>query len=170
MKSQDISTRGYHHESPSCHGHCAPQEQRSNELSHTAASLRFRTKQPRDEKDRPQAHYVSQPKGYQHRMREPGHMQLRPSSRLDGNCQVSRTPQGQCRQRTEPYIGKPNAQNQVKPGMRKTRHRHTMSHNPRVLMQDEVVRPHASAATLQARWQLSHTAASLRLRSKWTQG
>ena len=30
-----------------------------------------------DKTDRPQAHYVTQPKGYKRRMREPGPMQLR---------------------------------------------------------------------------------------------
>ena len=65
-------------------------------------------------------------------MRKPDHTQLRLSSRLDGNCQVYTTPQGQSRQGTEPDSGKPKAQNQDNLGRRQTGHRHTMSHNPKV--------------------------------------
>ena len=131
MNSQELMTYSYHQERSICHGYCAPQEQRSKELSQTAASLRFRTKPPREEKDRPQAHYIFQPKGYQCRKRQPGHKQLQPSPRLDGNCQASTTPQGQRRQGTEPRISQPKAQNQVKPWTRKAGSRHTMSLNPR---------------------------------------
>ena len=131
MNSQELITCSYHQERSSCHGYCTLQEQRSKEPSQMAARLQFRTKQPRDEKDRPQVHYVTQPKRYQRRMRELSHKQLRPSPRPDGNCQKSTTPQGQRKQGTEPYISQPKAQNQVKPGIRKTSLRHTMSLNPK---------------------------------------
>ena len=157
MNSQELLTHSYHQERSICHGYCAPQEQRSKELSQTAASLRFRTKQPREEKDRPQAHYVFQLKGYQRRKRQPGHKQLRSSFRLDSNCQASTTPQGQHRQGTEPHISQPKAQNQVKPGTKKNRPKAHCPSTQRVLAQDEVVKPHASVATPQARWEWSHT-------------
>ena len=60
------------------------------------------------------------------------------------------TPQEQRSQRTEPNISQLKAQNQVKPGIRKTGLRPLCPTNQRVLAQDEVVRPHESLATPQA--------------------
>ena len=68
---------------------------------------------------------------------------------------MSKTPERQIRQGTEPYSGKLKAQNQDNLGMRQTGHRHIMPLNPKVLASDEEARIHATAAIIQDRWQLS---------------
>ena len=64
---------------------------------HTA-SYPTKGRKPRNEEDRPKAHCVYQPKGYKRRMRKTGHRPLHLSSRLNGSCQISKTPQGQRKQ------------------------------------------------------------------------